>query len=461
MSDREHFESWEKIGINGSWAGLVEDESGKLKDTNATEDNEEVKKLSGKRRIGKEMDEDDERCVARGLLRSLVCVLDASKSAGNRDFFPTRFGVTIRSLMEFVAQFLKENPVSTMGIVCAGEGSAYRISRLSSSIRTHVKSLEEILHKTRFSPRGSFSLVAAIDEALQLLRGTPDYGYREILIIVSSFGSLDATSISESLDLCQNFKVRISFISLVAETYQFKQVSKKTNGTYQVALDRSHLKKLLTQYLIPPKLVKDHTSENLDQLQPLVHMGFPGLKIDPDRAGIAISSLEQVEWTTTTYTCPRCATRVPRIPIDCPVCELPLVASQHLATYYHHLFPVPRFIETAHGEELPSSTDDNQYDEEKQNKTTCFGCFDPLPLQVKDACTYTCPRCSTTFCATCDDFIHDVLHVCPGCDSSAACTTYVPSSSNDTTTADAAVVDRSKKKFKSSSTPPPPADMVA
>ena len=47
----------------------------------------------------------------------------------------------------------------------------------------------------------------------------------------------------------------------------------------------------------------------------------------------------------------------------------------------------------------------------KQILTTYgFGCRAALSAEA-----YACPRCSSAFCADCDEFVHTVLHNCPGC----------------------------------------------
>ena len=83
--------------------------------------------------------------------------------------------------------------------------------------------------------------------------------------------------------------------------------------------------------------------------------------------------------------------RVGAIPTECPVCDLPLVSAPHLARSHHHLFPVPMFVE-------------------KSGEGECFGCRAALTAEA-----YACPRCSSAFCADCDEFVHTVLHNCPGC----------------------------------------------
>ncbi|VEL06578.1 unnamed protein product [Protopolystoma xenopodis] len=45
------------------------------------------------------------------------------------------------------------------------------------------------------------------------------------------------------------------------------------------------------------------------------------------------------------YACPRCRAGYCELPVECSVCGLTLVAAPHLARAYHHLFPLPPFIE--------------------------------------------------------------------------------------------------------------------
>jgi transcription factor Ssl1 len=60
----------------------------------------------------------------------------------------------------------------------------------------------------------------------------------------------------------------------------------------------------------------------------------------------------------------------------------------------------------------------------------CFGCRERLPVTAATvtigaagtssatakALGYDCPTCRCTFCASCDELIHSVLHMCPGCE---------------------------------------------
>jgi len=100
------------------------------------------------------------------------------------------------------------------------------------------------------------------------------------------------------------------------------------------------------------------------------------------------------------FGCPRCGCKVCCVPSDCPICQLTLISSSHLARSYHHLFPVSPF-------NLVTFTNENTSDH-------CFSCTKPfLNDNLNDHSK--CEACCKIFCNNCDSYIHDHLHNCPGC----------------------------------------------
>jgi transcription initiation factor TFIIH subunit 2 len=132
-------------------------------------------------------------------------------------------------------------------------------------------------------------------------------------------------------------------------------------------------------------------------LASLVQMGFP------QRARVEASTYF-CAGTGGEFVCPRCKGRVAELPGECPVCRLTLVSSPHLARSYHHLFPVPPFEEASapEGDAAP----------------VCYGCGDALRGEEGAArgVVLRCPRCVNLFCFSCDNFVHEALHNCPGCE---------------------------------------------
>ena len=171
-----------------------------------------------------------------------------------------------------------------------------------------------------------------------------------------------------------------------------RRLTEETGGVYGVALSETHLDELIMAHAPPPPALAEST------LASLVQMGFP------QRARVEASTYF-CAGAGGEYVCPRCKGRVAELPGECPVCRLTLVSSPHLARSYHHLFPVPPFEEVA---TTPDGGD----------APACFGCGDALRGEEGAArgVVLRCPRCVHLFCFTCDNFVHEALHNCPGCE---------------------------------------------
>ena len=160
---------------------------------------------------------------------------------------------------------------------------------------------------------------------------------------------------------------------------------------------------------------------------------------------------KKTAFQVTAYVCPRCYTRATEIPTSCCTCGLQLNSSTHIARSHHHLFPVASYGETVvaagrcplpgaaggagggdgvgngSGGSSSSSSSGNgsnngssEGPSEKRSRQprqtnplgSCRGCLEMLtPGQLAGRC----PLCREVFCVDCDIFVHDGLHVCPGC----------------------------------------------
>ena len=124
--------------------------------------------------------------------------------------------------------------------------------------------------------------------------------------------------------------------------------------------------------------------------------------------------------------CTRCAVRVCRLPSECPACGLTLILSTHLARSYHHLFPLRNWVEVSWARA------------QQKRSLQCFGCLAAFPPAddkgmglgdgpkrpkraegASESSRYECETCQNHFCIDCDVFCHEVVHNCPGCQSSA------------------------------------------
>lgn len=73
------------------------------------------------------------------------------------------------------------------------------------------------------------------------------------------------------------------------------------------------------------------------------------------------------------YLCPRCHSAYCELPVECAVCGITLMSAPHLARAYHHLFPLPRFVEVPRAE-APATTP-------KGDPLGCGGCNANLQLK--------------------------------------------------------------------------------
>ncbi|KAJ1456093.1 Ssl1-like-domain-containing protein [Pelagophyceae sp. CCMP2097] len=383
-------QTWEQAA-GGAWSALEEDEHGRLKQQGTLADQHAKRQ---RRR------DDAASGVARGLIRYVVVVVDASLASGEKDMRPSRLAAVKSLVATFVADFFATNALSSLSIIATRDAQAYVVSNLTSSERVTSEALQKSKHL--MTSKGDASLVNALGLALELLAPTPDYGFREILLISSALTTRDAGDVHATIEQLQGHRITASVVALAAETHVCKTIAKFTGGTFTVALDRSHLGDLLALHVQPPRLAADDARKARPKPQ-LIEMGFPKLKTD------AVVSLSFGDggvptWARTAYVCPRCHARATALPTECCVCELALVSSPHLAASYHHLFPAPHY--------KPSAETDVKKEAWIQR---CFGCNDVFQLDAATEPRYTCTKCQNTFCAGCDEFVHVSLHNCPGC----------------------------------------------
>ena len=143
-----------------------------------------------------------------------------------------------------------------------------------------------------------------------------------------------------------------------------------------------------------------------------VRMAFPSKDADgPSKASFVGNSCSL---RAGAYTCPKCLAKSAELPCQCHVCGITLISSPHLARSYHHLFPLPPFIE-------------HRIADVGSKEPNCFACSLSFACESsleegladsEDSCAYQCPSCQHMFCIMCDVFVHEHLHNCPGCECS-------------------------------------------
>ncbi|KAM9918469.1 hypothetical protein OXX59_008640 [Metschnikowia pulcherrima] len=375
----------------------------------------------------------------RGIIRTLVVVLDGSSAMLEKDLRPTRFSCTLNYLQEFIVEFFDQNPISQLGVVMMRNGVAQVVSEVSGSPQHHVDKIRALKARqhNRFEPKGDPSLQNALELARSLLNSNfgpaaaAQKNSKEILLIFGALFTSDPGDIHQTINTLVKEEVKVKVIGLSAQVAICQELVQKTNfgahsrtdtQFYGVIMNEAHFKELLMDCVEPLAVTKKQEPVESEGV-PLIRMGFPSRYSGSMQANFphlcachptleSTESKENVVVTQTPsavsdvgYTCPQCRSRVCSLPTVCPVCGLMLILSTHLARSYHHLVPLAEY------KDVPVSS---SYD-----STHCYGCLLMFPDGSTETATssrYRCGKCSHDFCIDCDVFVHESLHNCPGCE---------------------------------------------
>ena len=328
------------------------------------------------------------RSVRLGIMRHLYLVIDMSESMLELDLKPSRFNVTLKIIESFLTHFFDQNPISQVGIITTSNKRSTKLVELNASLKVLLDGLKK-LNVTQCL--GEASLQNSLEMCLMTMKNLPKHTSKEVLIIMGSLTTCDPSDINTTIKTLVGNNVRVSIIGLSAEVHVCKRIAKETKGSYQIILDEHHLQDLVNQYLSPPPASSSTESS-------LIRMGFP----PPSHESVASMCVchlktEQTNFSRRGYFCPQCNAKYCDLPVECSVCSLTLISSAHLARSYHHLFPIQAF----------------QEQEQNQSLQKCFSC--PDEVTTTNCNRFQCPSCEHYFCSDCDSFIHESLHVCPGC----------------------------------------------
>lgn len=376
-----NLESWEKP-LSKTWEDIAEDDSGNL--------DWAARRLREHRKRKKNLRVEDGSHVEKGMIRYVYLVVDASHAMVKRDFKPTRMIIVEKSVEIFIKEFFDQNPLSQLGIIISYSKIAEKVTDLGGNPAQQYRKFRARYDQILTASRGannSFSLQESLEMAKRSLSQIPLYGSREILIVMGALSTNDAGDVFKTLEgLVQN-KIRTSIISLSGSLYVCKQATQGTKGIYGVAKNVEHLQKLLAEQ-VPPQPIP----QGAKLKRRWIEMGFP----KQEQATCPSLNMDMDTFTYSGHICPRCGSKYSELPTECKVCRLTLISSPHLARSYHHLFPVPSFVERDAPEE----------------PWTCNGCnqlFGVGNLMVE------CPSCKGMFCIWCDEFIHTATYNCPNC----------------------------------------------
>lgn len=372
----------------------------------------------------------------RGIIRSLILVVDCSQAMAVKDLRPNRYSLTFQYVAEFVSEFFDQNPISQLGIVAMRNGIATVISDLSGNPIDHINNLKSYKINNN-EAKGDPSLQNALEMSRGLLLHTSQHSTKEILIIFGTLFTSDPGDIFKTINHLVAEKIRVRIVGLNAEVSICSKIVEKTNfgqikQNYGIVLNEHHFKDLMNDCVTPlpaikkvTKTIKDSSALSNDSVKEdssistkktfnLIKMGFPK-RISEDTPTFC-SCHSNLNYGG--YICPFCKAKICSLPTICPTCNLMLISSTHLARSYHHLFPLKIY------EEVPLNVDEKNIVHFTEDY--CYSCHSEFPVVdgnkidstiVKGSSRYRCKDCEKIYCIDCNVFIHETLHNCPGCES--------------------------------------------
>mmetsp|Transcript_55279 Transcript_55279/g.91541 ORF Transcript_55279/g.91541 Transcript_55279/m.91541 type:complete len:407 (+) Transcript_55279:95-1315(+) len=379
--------AWEGL-FNRSWETVEESADGSLRSSV----NQRWKRRSQSIHVG----------VKRGVMRSVILVLDCSRHAADLDaeMKPTRLAVMTEAAIDFVKRFFEQNPVSKLALLVTRHSKADVLTPLSCNARLHVQALKGLANCG-----GEASLQNALELARELLSSSPSFIAREVVLFSASLTTCDPGDLHATIAQLVPSRVRCSVFSLLAEVFICRKLARETGGEFGVALGPDHLRDLLSQLVSPrPIEVSGGNAPSSAPSNSLMRIGFPVKRKAGSKPGLCFSSGSSgpIGLSDASYECPQCCTLQQDIPTECAVCALRLLASTDLTKTYHHLFPLPPFVESTGPPDM-----------------RCDACGDLLPGTARTltpgSIRFECKECNSSFCAHCDELLHSSLHACPSC----------------------------------------------
>lgn len=386
----------------------------------------------------------------RGIIRTLIVIIDGSLIMLEKDLRSSRFSKTLSLLQEFIVEFFDQNPISQLGILLMRNGVSQLISDVSGLPQYHLDKVRQVKARqhNRYEPKGDPSLQNSLEMARSLLRynfgntNNDSRNSKEILVIFGGLFTSDPGDIHQTIENLVEDEIKVRIIGLSAQVAICQEIVNRTHKTkmpsYGVIMNEHHFKELLMECVTPVPISEGLHETSKPTGIPLIKMGFPS-KIQPQStssngAGFSIefpqlsasdpalgldenkvvdvndNDNDKIGTNVVGFQCPQCSCKVLSLPTVCPVCGLMLILSTHLARLYHHLVPLAPY------KEVPVSSE--------YKSDFCFACLLLFPKGTDVSkeglglisLRYRCGSCNEDFCIDCDVFVHEVLHNCPGCD---------------------------------------------
>lgn len=306
----------------------------------------------------------DTKPLKKGLIRHFHVILDQSEKIDSDGYLPSFRYNLVKALAPFIKAFYQENPISILSFLLSSDEISQKYF-----LADHRLNINEMLGKLG---KGYFSLEGALEESILHIKNS--VYLREILIITPSTTIRNSAYLDKTFNELRALNIKVHCINLCAEIQVFKSLSEITNGIHRVPMNYDHFKLFLDDFCVPKPI-------SLGQRVTLLKFGFPETIYE---RSFCACHLELTEYG---YVCVVCSTKVCSLPIKCPICDTQLVSLANLSKSIHHQYPLAKF--------------------KRKDDSLCHVC--------RKRGFSLCEKCKTSFCTSCDTFVHDVLNICPFC----------------------------------------------
>lgn len=248
----------------------------------------------------------------RGIIRTVIVVVDGLLTMLEKDLRPLRFLMTLALLSEFVVEFFDQNPISQLGIVMMRNGIAHLVSEVSGLPQLHLERVRQVRARqhNRYEPKGDPSLQNALEMARLLLKVSlaSNRNSKEILVILGALFTLDPGDIHRTIDRLVEEDIRVRVIGLLAQVAICQELVNRTNlhtkqtaagkkiipasttdNNYGIIVNEAHFRDLLMDCVVPLPVPEDEAAA-AESGVPLIKVGFPQ-KLKPTPATMGLPQL--------------------------------------------------------------------------------------------------------------------------------------------------------------------------
>merc|ERR1711976_141470 len=182
--------------------------------------------------------------IERDLLRFFCIILDLSSTILRKDFKPNRLICIRMNVESFFVKFFLQDELCEFSVIWSINGIVQRLTICDNNLENFIKKIRKIFSNL---PKrlGVFSLQNCLDAIYDYFQVKLVSGSKEVLVILNASNTIDPGDLFKTIKKIKSSRIKCSVISLSSEIYVFKELTRKTNGSYSIAIDNHHFRKLL------------------------------------------------------------------------------------------------------------------------------------------------------------------------------------------------------------------------